>query len=360
MAETLTIIPFGPQHPVLPEPVHLQLSVVDEVITGVIPGLGYIHRGLEKLADIRDFHQIVQVVERVCGICSALHAIAYCQGMEEMMGIEVPPRARYLRVIWSELTRIQSHTLWLGLFADAFGFEALFMQFWKIREKVMDMYEAASGNRVIPSVNIIGGVRRDISPEQMAWILAQLSEMETEVKRLETTILEDYTVTKRTAGKGVVSKEQARELGLVGPTLRASGVAEDIRTLGYAAFNEMDFEPVVETAGDCYARCKVRFRETFQSMDLIRQAIAKIPEGAMSVKVKGRPDGEVVTRVEQPRGELVYYLKGNGQKNLERLRIRTPTFANIPALLFMLPGMVLSDVPVIVLSIDPCISCTER
>jgi ech hydrogenase subunit E len=194
----------------------------------------------------------------------------------------------------------------------------------------------------------------------MAWMLEQLKEVEGAVKRLEDTILEDYTVAKRTTGKGVVSREQAHDLGLVGPTLRASGVAQDIRTLGYAAFHDLDFEPVVETAGDCYARCKVRFRETLQSIDLIRQAISRIPEGVMNVKVKGRPDGEVVTRVEQPRGELVYYIKGKGQKNLDRLRIRTPTFANIPALLFMLPGMALSDVPVIVLSIDPCISCTER
>ena len=130
--------------------------------------------------------------------------------------------------------------------------------------------------------------------------------------------------------------------------------------LGYAAFNEIDFEPVVETDGDCYARCKVRFREVLQSIDLIRQAIAKLPDGELTVKVKGRPDGEVISRVEQPRGEVFYYIKANGKKNLDRLRVRTPTFAYVPALLAMLPGMWLSDVPVIVLSIDPCISCTER
>jgi ech hydrogenase subunit E len=357
---TKTIIPFGPQHPVLPEPVHLQLTLQDEVITEAIPAFGYVHRGLEKLAEIRDFQQMIYVVERICGICSMIHAMCYCQGLEEMMGIDVPPRARFLRVIWSELHRIHSHLLWMGLFADSFGFESLFMQCWKIREKILDIDEATTGNRVVISVNVIGGVRKDLNAEQIHWILSELKDVEKETLRLETTIMTDYTVKKRTVGKGVLTRQQAYELGLVGPVLRASGIAQDSRMLGYAAFNEIDFAPVVETDGDCYARCKVRFREIFQSIDLIRQAIAKMPDGELAVKVKGRPEGEVVSRVEQPRGEVFYYIKANGKKNLERVRVRTPTFANVPALLAMLPGMWLSDVPVIVLSIDPCISCTER
>ena len=355
-----TVIPFGPQHPVLPEPIHLQLTVEEEKITAAVPALGFIHRGLETLADRLDFHQMVQVVERVCGICSMIHAMCYCQGIEEIMKIDVPPRARYLRVIWSELHRMHSHLLWLGLFADSFGFESLFMQFWKIREKILDIHEATTGNRVIVSVNAVGGVRRDMNPEQLQWIKFQLVEVENEVNRLGGTLFDDYTVKKRTVGKGVVTKNQAYELGLVGPTARASGVAQDMRSLGFAAFSELDFEPVLETSGDCYARSKVRFREVLQSIDLIRQAIAKLPAGEVQVKVKGRPAGETVVRVEQPRGEVLYYIKADGSKNLARLRIRTPTFANIPALMTMLPGQWLSDVPVIVLSIDPCISCTER
>jgi len=355
-----TVIPFGPQHPVLPEPIHLQLTVEEERITAAVPALGFIHRGLETLADRRDFHQMVQVVERVCGICSVIHAMCYCQGIEEIMQIEVPPRAKYLRVIWSELHRIQSHLLWLGLFADSFGFESLFMQFWKIREKILDIHEATTGNRVIVSINAVGGVRRDMHPEQLQWIESELVEVEKEFNRLGGTLFGDYTVKKRTVGKGVVTKTQAYELGLVGPTARGSGVAQDMRSLGYAAFSELDFEPVLETSGDCFARSKVRFRELLQSIDLIRQALSKLPGGDIQVKVKGRPTGETVVRVEQPRGELLYYIKADGNKNLARLRIRTPTFANIPALVSMLPGQWLSDVPVVVLSIDPCISCTER
>jgi ech hydrogenase subunit E len=357
-----TVIPFGPQHPVLPEPIHLKLTIVDERVVEAVPNLGYVHRGLERLADIRDFHQMIQVVERVCGICSVIHALCYCQAVEEIMGVATPPRAIYLRVMWSELHRIQSHLLWLGLFADSFGFESLFMQFWRIREKIMDISEATTGNRVIVSVNVIGGVRRNPDAGQLRWVLGQLEWVEDELKRLDATMLDDYTVKKRTVGKGVLTRDQAYELGAVGPTSRGSGVAQDIRQTGYAAYGDLCFEPVVETDGDCYARARVRFREALASIELIRLAINKLPEGEVRAKVKALkpPCGETVSRVEQPRGELVYYVKGSGEKNLDRVRIRTPTFANIPPLLVMLPGVYLSDVPVVTLSIDPCISCTER
>jgi ech hydrogenase subunit E len=338
----------------------VSLTVEDEIVTEAVPALGYVHRGLETLADIRDHIQMIQIVERVCGICSMIHAACYCQGVEEMMGVEVPGRAKYLRTVWSELHRIHSHLLWLGLFADAFGFEALFMQFWRIRERVMDINEATAGNRIIISVNVLGGVRRDLDADQCKWILSEMDSVEEEIKQLQNTILNDYTVKKRTVGKGVLTAEQALDLGAAGPTLRGSGVAQDMRQLGYGAYGDLDFEPVTEPDGDSWARAAVRFRETLQAVDLVRQAINKMPEGEIAVRVRGRPDGEIVSRVEQPRGELFYYIKGNGTKNLDRLRIRTPTFANIPPLTAMLPGLELADVPVVILSIDPCISCTER
>ncbi|HOI16080.1 MAG TPA: nickel-dependent hydrogenase large subunit [Geobacteraceae bacterium] len=355
-----TVLPFGPQHPVLPEPLHLTLAIEDEIVKEAIPKLGYVHRGLEKLAEIRDHNQMIYIVERVCGICSCMHALCYCQGIEALMGLDVPARAKYLRTIWAEMHRIHSHLLWLGLFADAFGFESLFMQFWRIRERVMDLQEETAGNRVILSVNQVGGVRRDITAESAQWILDTLKLVEKETLQLKSTILDDATVKLRTVGKGVLTKEKAYELGAAGPTLRASGIAQDIRQTGYAAYSELDFAPVVETDGDCYARTVVRFKEIFQAIDLLRQAFAKLPEGELAVKPKGLPTGEVVSRVEQPRGEVLYYLRGSGKKFLERVRIRTPTFANIPPLLDMLPGCDLADVPVLILTIDPCISCTER
>ena len=355
-----TVIPFGPQHPVLPEPLHLKLVVEDETVVEAVPALGYVHRGLEGLSAIRDFNQMVFVVERVCGICSCIHAITYCHCLEKMMNIDVPERAKFLRVIWGELHRAHSHLLWLGLFADSFGFESLFMAFWKVRERIMDINEATTGNRVIVSVNVVGGVRRDLTPQQCRWISNELNIAEGEIRALMSTMLNDYTVRERTVGKGILSAETALKLGAVGPTLRGSGVAQDARQLGYDAFPSLDFEPVTAPDGDSYSRAKVRFLETLQSLELVRQAISRMPQGELAAKVRGNPEGEVTDRTEQPRGEVFYYVKGDGTKYLPRVRIRTPTFSNIMPLLAMLPGCQLADVPVIALSIDPCISCTER
>jgi len=355
-----TVIPFGPQHPVLPEPIHLSLVVEDEKVVEALPTLGYVHRGLELLATKRDYHQMIQIVERVCGICSMIHSLCYCQGMEEMLGVEVPRRARMLRTVWSELHRMHSHLLWLGLFADSFGFESLFMQLWKIREKIMDVNEATTGNRVIVSVNVVGGVRADLDEGQVRWIKDTLVEVEAAIRSLQSTIMNDSTVCRRTKGIGVLTRQMAYDLGAAGPMLRGSGVAQDMRQLKYAGFDEIAFEPVVEPDGDCWARSTVRFRETLQSIDLVRQALDRLDNTELATKYKAKPEGEVITRVEQPRGECLYYLKGNGDKFLQRVRIRTPTFANIPPLAAILPGLDFADVPVVVLSIDPCISCTER
>ncbi|MDL2268286.1 nickel-dependent hydrogenase large subunit, partial [Desulfovibrio sp. OttesenSCG-928-G15] len=315
---TKTIIPFGPQHPVLPEPLHLKLTLEDEKVVEAIPALGYVHRGLEGLATRRDYHQMVYVVERVCGICSCIHAMCYVNCIEQLMKLEVPKRASYLRIIWSELHRLHSHLLWLGLFADAFGFESLFMALWRVRERVMNINEATAGNRVIVSVNVVGGVRRDISGAMLQHILVDLDIIEKELRPLYETMMNDYTIKERTVGVGILTKEQAHDLGAAGPVLRGSGWAQDMRQLKYEAFKDLDFEPVVETDGDCYARNKVRFREVFQSIDLVRQAIAKLPDGDLAVKVKGNPDGEITCRMEQPRGELFYYVRCNGTPTPDR------------------------------------------
>lgn len=268
---------------------------------------------------------------------------------------------KYLRAFWAELARIHSHLLWLGLLADAFGFESMFYQFWRIRERVLDLLEMTTGHRVIPSVNIVGGVRRDINAEQKKIIIDTLEVIRKESESLINVVINDYTVKSRTIGIGVVTKEQAISLGCVGPVLRASGVSEDVRLTKYHAYGDVSYEPVVETAGDCYARTLVRARELFQSIDLQLEFLSKMPEGEITAKVKGNPPAnEAIMRVEAPRGELFYYAKGNGTRSLERLKIRTPTFANLPSLLVMLPGCELADVPVIVLGIDPCICCMER
>lgn len=355
-----TIIPFGPQHPVLPEPIHLDLVVEDEKVVEAIPSIGFIHRGLEKLVEKKDFNDFVYIAERICGICSFIHGMTYCLAIEEIMKIEVPIRAQYLRIIWSELSRIHSHLLWLGLMADGFGFESLFMQSWRIREKILDIIEETTGGRVIFGSSKVGGVRKDIDKANLDGIVKKLDDYAKQIKELTDVFINDTSVQHRLKGVGILSKKDAYELGAVGPTLRASGVSQDMRKLGYSAYNKINFEPIVETAGDSHARCVVRIREVFQSIDMINQASKLMEDGPIDVKVTGLPTGEYFARTEQPRGEVIYYVKANGTKFLQRLRVRTPTFANIPALVKVLGGHELADVPVLVLTIDPCISCTER
>jgi ech hydrogenase subunit E len=350
-----TIIPFGPQHPVLPEPVHLDLVVEDEKVVEAMPSIGFVHRGLEKLVEKKDYVEFVYIAERICGICSFIHGQTYCQAIEAIMNIPVPPRAVYLRTVWGELSRLHSHLLWLGLMADAVGFESLFMHSWRVRERVLNIIEATTGGRVIFGSCKVGGVRRDIEREQLQKMLMELDQVEKDSREITRVFLHDSSVKARLGGVGVLSRQDAYELGCVGPTLRASGVAQDMRTLGYAAFKDLEFAPVTRTEGDSYARCAVRCEELFQSLDLIRQALAKIPDGEFAVKVTGNPNGEYVARTEQPRGEVVYCIKANGTKNLQRFRVRTPTFANLPALVKLLQGCDLADVPVLVLTIDPCI-----
>lgn len=357
---TRTVIPFGPQHPVLPEPIQLKLTLQDETVIEAIPNIGYVHRGVEKAGERMDWQQSLFLVERICGICSFIHALAYCQCMEKIMHIEVPRRARYLRVIWSELHRLQSHHLALGLLADAFGFESLFMQLWRHREMLMDIFDKTAGNRVIISTCAVGGTRRDISDALLQEILDTLTRIEEGLKKTMPVMLDDYSVKKRMVGRGVLTKDEAVLMGAVGPVARGSGVACDARMQGFAAYDELKVEPMVEMAGDAYARTKVRARECYQSIELVRRAIAGLPDGEIVVKPRGRPNGTALTRVEQPRGELLYLVAANGTNKLDRLRVRTPTFANVPALVKILPGSELADVPVLILTIDPCISCTER
>ena len=355
-----SVVPFGPQHPVLPEPIHLDLVLEDEKVIEAVPSIGYVHRGLESLVKKKNFNEMVYVAERVCGICSYMHGMGYCNAVEQIMNVEVPQRAKYLRTIGCEMSRLHSHLLWLGLLADAFGFEALFMQSWRLREKILDMFEISTGGRVIFSVNKIGGVTKDMPADMLASFVKNLNDMDKELRAAADVFLHDYTVKSRLVGVGILSKEDAIRRGACGPMMRASGIAVDMRKTGYEAYGDLDFEPIISNDCDSYGRCEVRIKEIFQSIDLIRQAVAKIPDGDIAAVVKGIPNGEAFIRMEQPRGEAFYYVRANGTLFLDRMRVRTPTFANLPSLLQILKGCQYGDVPLLVLTIDPCVSCTER
>ena len=356
-----SVVPFGPQHPVLPEPLHFDLVLRDEKVVGAVPQIGDIHRGLELLVGKRDWLDFVNVAERICGICSFMHGMGYCEAAERIAGIAVPDRGRWLRTFWCELERAHSHLMWLGLAADAFGFENLFMASWRARELILDVAEETSGGRVIYGSAIVGGCARDVGPETLARCAKALRPARDEALRLAEVMVTDPTVRHRLEGVGVLSRDRAYELGAVGPMLRASGWDYDLRRRGYAAYGEIDFSVAVEEGGDCMARALVRLRELEESFRIIGEVADRAPPGPVAAPVRGAPPaGEALVRLEQPRGEVVYYARSNGTRSLERFRVRTPTFANVPAMVEAMRGADLADVPTIVLTIDPCISCTER
>ena len=358
-----TVIPFGPQHPVLPEPLHLDLVVEDEKVVEAVPRIGFIHRGLEKLVETRDIHQFIYVAERICGICSFGHSLGYAETIESLMNIEIPRRAQYLRVILHELSRIHSHLLWLGLAADAFGFEALFMHCWRLRESILDIFEATTGARVILSALCIGGINRDIEDTELHAIVDKLESIKSEYTEIMNTFMQDSSVKSRLVGVGYLSEEQVLSLDMVGPFARASNAQYDCRMLGHGAYGELEhFEPITDTQGDCYARAKVRTLEVLQSIDIIQELVSKIPHDGIGSKTKLTPpaSSQACNVLEQPRGECYYYARGNGTKNLDRMRMRTPTSQNLAGMVKAIEGCDLADVPNIILTIDPCISCTER
>jgi hypothetical protein len=247
-------IPIGPYHPALEEPYKLELLCDGEIVSDAVMHLGFNFRGIEYLAERRNYLQGITLVERVCGICSNVHSLSYCQAVEQLIGIEPPERALYIRVVLSELERLHSHFLWSGTAAKLIGFKTVFMACFTLREKVMDALSAISGNRVNYGMNCIGGVNRDISDPQS--VLSILDGLENGVTRTILPIfLNNRAVESRCKGIGILTKEQAMAMGAVGPLARASGIAQDIRVAApYCAYDRLEFNVPVETSGDVRAR----------------------------------------------------------------------------------------------------------
>jgi NADH-quinone oxidoreductase subunit D len=357
------IIPIGPQHPALKEPGHFEFEVEGEVVKAASVRLGYVHRGIEKGTESRNWTQNLYLLERICGICSHIHATAYCLAVEQLAEVEAPPRAQAIRVLVAELERIHSHLLWLGVAAHEAGFDTLFMYSWRDRETVMDILEALTGNRVNYSANVLGGVKYDIENGHEEAIRKGLDYLEERTHHYLKVVTTDPVFVQRTRGIGVMTPEDASRLGVIGPTARASGVARDIRVEApYAAYADFPVKLVLAQAGDLEARFVVRMEELFESYRLIRQILDNMPEGELVVKRMPRriKPGEAICRVEAPRGELFYYIKSNGTDMPERIKVRTPTLCNMASVLTLTVGHHLADVPMILVGIDPCFSCNDR
>ncbi len=362
MPETRFTIPIGPQHPALKEPGHFTFTVDGEVVTGASVRLGYAHRGIEKAVESRNWVQSLYLLERICGICSHIHATAYCLGVEKLAGVIAPPRAQAIRVLVAELERIHSHLLWLGVAAHQAGFDTLFMYSWRDRETVMDILEQLTGNRVNYSANILGGVKFDVNDKVTQAIWDGLDFLEGRTGHYLNIVREDRIFLQRTLGVGVMTYQQAESLGVTGPTARASGVRRDLRVdAPYAAYPDYPVQVAVGTAGDLEARFVVRLQELIETFHLIRILLDNLPESDLKVRMPRRiAAGETISRVEAPRGELFYFIKSDGGEQPARIKVRTPTLSNMASVTRLAVGLQLADMPMLLTGIDPCFSCNDR
>ena len=356
------MMPFGPVHPSLKEPEYFKLYLEGERIVHVEPRIGYVHRGIERAAQERTWIKNVYMFERICGICSFHHSLTYTEGVEALAPFEIPKRAKYLRELVAELERIHSHLLWLGLLGHWAGFDTLFMWIWKDREHILDLEEAISGNRVNKSYTTLGGVRNDLPDGLADRIRAEMAYVEKRAEYYKSLVQSEETLVVRTKGRGRINQEIARKLCPVGPLLRCTGIARDIRAEDpYAAYGEVPPQVQTSNQGDIASLLTLRLNEITDSCRMVKETLEKMPSGPYRVNFpRSVPAGEASYHVEAPRGELFYFVKSGGGSTPERVKVRTSTLANILTATEMLKGHALADVPVVLTGMDPCFGCMDR
>jgi Ni,Fe-hydrogenase III large subunit len=359
--ETFTI-PVGPLHVALEEPMYFKIDVSGETVNAVDINAGHVHRGIEYLTTKRTIFQNVILTERICSLCSNSHPESFAMAAETIAGLEVPERALYLRVIAGEVKRLASNLFNVAILAHLVGYETLFMHVMEVREIAQDIKESVFGNRMDLGAMCIGGVRYDVDDEIATLLTRELDRIEPEVDRIIDTYRTNGSILGRTRGVGVLKREDALACGVVGPVARASGIDYDVRMVApYAAYDRLPMTVHTLVDGDVWSRAMIRLAEAKTAIELIRACLRDLPGGP--THLDDRPDiprGEAIAKVEAPRGELVYYLKTNDNPEPERVKWRVPTFMNWDALKYMLTGAKIADIAIIVNSIDPCVSCTER
>ena len=360
-----SVVPVGPFHPSLHEPAHFAVYVDGETIKGCDYRGFMTHRGIEKLCTSQvSYNEVPFIAERICGICGSVHATSYAQAVEKAAGIKISRRAEYIRTIMLEIERLHSHLLWLGVAGHLIGFDTIFMQAWRVREQIMWLGEKITGNRKTYGMIVIGGVRRDLTPELCEDLLDVINNIEKETHVIHKAIAGDTAIHKRTKGVGALTREQTVKWSLVGPVARARGVDIDARRdHPYAAYDEMKFDvPVVDTM-DVWGTVLVRVLEIYEAIKIIRQAVEKMPnDGPLLYEFNEpiAPFRHAITQVEAPRGEVVHYVITGEENRAERWRVRAPTYPNLQGVPMMLMNNQFADFPIILGSIDPCFSCTDR
>ncbi len=390
MAETrFMTINMGPQHPATHGVLRLVLELDGEVIVSVTPHLGHLHRGVEKLAESKTYHQVIPLTDRLDYTNAMGNNLAYVLAVEKLLGIEVPKRAQYLRVMMAELQRIAAHLIWLGTHALDIGAMTLLLYNFREREDILNIFEAVAGGRLTPTYPRIGGVSKDL-PEGIEGKIKEFVEaFPGHMKEYETLLTENVIWLKRTRGVGFISKEDAINWGVTGPTLRASGVKWDVRkAFPYSSYEEFDFDIPFGTNGDVYDRYLVRLREMEWSNSIVKQALERLPKGPIiagdpKVALPAKemvlqdiaslirhfkivsegfqpPVGEVYASVEASKGELGFYIVSDGSNHPFRMRIRPPSFLNLGALHKMIVGSLIADVISAIGSIDIVLGEIDR
>jgi NADH-quinone oxidoreductase subunit D len=347
---------MGPQHPSTHGVLRLKLAVDNEVVVAVEPVIGYLHRGMEKLWESLTYPQIVPLTDRLDYLAAVSNNLAYVLAVEKLMGLEVPPRIRYIRVILAELQRLASHLAWVGFMANDIGAMTVLLYSFEDREDVLDIFEAYVGARLTVHGIRIGGVPFDLDDQVIGMIRRLLDETPKKIADIEKLLDDNRIWLHRTRGVGVISAADALELGLTGPPLRATGVAWDIRRdIPYSSYEDFAFDVPVRSGGDVYDRYLVRMEEIRQSLRIIRQALDRLPPGEHRVKVPRLlriPAGEVLHTIEAPKGELGFYIRSNGTDKPERVKMKSPSFINLQSLERLCKGYLFSDVVGILGSLD--------
>jgi membrane-bound hydrogenase subunit alpha len=361
---TKTIIPIGPYHPLQEEPELFKLYCEGEIVKDIEWETGYNHRGIEKINESKTFDQVFFVVERVCGICSTSHPFAFANAMEEIAKTEIPDRAKYIRTIIGELERLHSHLLWVGLAGHFLGYNTVFMWAWKYREIVLELFEKITGNRNNYAMFCIGGVRRDIPNSYIPEIKKLLDTLKPKADLLTGAVMDDPVIHARTKNIGILTKEDIRNFGAVGPTARASGIAIDVRKDDpYAAYPLVNWKVISSEGCDVFAKAEVRLLEIYESISIIDQCLAKmalLKEGDIVTMVKNIPEGMGFGRAEAPRGEVFHFVKSDGSNSPVRHKIRAPSYVNVATFKKSCIGQTIADATIILAAVDPCYCCTER
>jgi hypothetical protein len=357
-------VPLGPLHITADEPGHFRLFCDGDTIIDADYRLFYQHRGMEKLAENRmNYDQMGYLAERVCGICGYAHAIACIESAEKAINLEIPARAQAIRIICSEIERLHSHLLNIGLACEVTGNYNAFMHIFRIREYSMKLAELVTGGRKTYGNVVMGGLRRDMTGVEIKESLQILNIIEAQVDEVWDAVMDDKRQMRRWKGVGILDKQVARDFSAVGPNIRGSGIKRDTRyDHPYDFFKQVKFDVAVVEGGDVFARETVRYLELKSSVSIIRQCFEMMPQTAIIVdpKFHVKPENYALAYVEAPRGDNVHWIMQGSAQKVFRWRCRAATYNNWPSLRFQFRGNTIADAALIVCSLDPCYSCTER